>query len=341
MEENNIPEGGAQVEGTPAAQAETTQPTFIEQFKTRFGVDVPDETSVLSTVETWHKQSSELQGKVAELEGRKLAYSSPATEQIDQYVAKLAQDGVTDPSQVMAKVREFVEESSINYKDLAENHPDQFLLRHYKAEGYTEKLARHSIDTLTSSLEADAERRGLDEEATADFVKTGLQAAAIPHLKAAMERQKPLEFKPAQQQSLDDIRKSFTESANGWAGSVKEINAGSETIPVDEKMVEDFWNGWLAKGDGDKSMSLLARPHTPEGFKEFAELNMLRRNLPSILASAREKARSEALAEFEKRVTMPNGNAPSTSAPDTSTGSMSRSEIKELFDKFPPAAFNW
>lgn len=331
MEENTIVAPQAE---TPVAGAapETAQPTIFEQFSTKYGVEAKSEADILTHADAWRSQASEYQAKVAELEGRKLSYNSPATEQLDMYVAKLAEEGVTDPAQVRAKVREFIEESSLDYRKLADENPDQFLLRHYKATGLADNKAQFKLDSVRRSLEAEADRLGLGEDEAALHVRTGMQVAAEEHLDAALGRQKALEFTPRTQASLDQIREEFGKSANEWAGSVKELKIGSETIPVTEGMVEDFWNNWLAKGDGDKSMALLGRPHTPEGFREFAELNMLRRNLPSILSSVREKARSDALAEFEGRVTRPNDGVPDTG------GHQGGGDWRELFNKVPPSA---
>ena len=365
------PEVAAADPAVPAAVPETAvaegsapvveTPSLFESFKSKFGVEATDEASLFGHYESVlakAKQLDEVLPKLTAAEARKLEYQSEASEQVDLFAAKLKQGGITDPKEIRAKVREFIEESDRDYMAMASTNPAKVVeiaLRKANPEisdrAVAVKLRQYGVGSEPDPND-DSKYQGAtdpayiaDREEYLDKLEL-LKMDALDRAKELEAGKAKLDFQPKEAKSAADvaaqkeaeikeIEEGYVREAQAFKAGFKGFKVGGEDIPVSQAQVEDFYAKFMATPEADAMLERLMNPHTPEGFREFAEAALLKQMLPTIRENDRKAAYSAALKDFEKGIFNPNFGQPRAGggADDGVTIPLTPDQTKAWFDQ--------
>lgn len=359
--ENQSPDipGVPPVVETPAAVVETapvveTPNPFFETLKTKFGLEVKSDEDFFGHFESTRAKAGQVDDLKAQLEAansKKLEYQADASEQIDSYIAKLREDGVTDTREIRRKVRDFIDESSMDYKELANTDPVQVIEKFFTKSGdYTADQIKRLVGKEAALLDKSKYPDHLDEDEIEAMYKDNLidlQIKAKGMATTLEEKKAQLDFKPKGiksdeelQKEVDAISNGYADQANAWREIVNgkekvELTIAGEKLSFTNDEVSDYWNSIILKAD--PIVEKITNLHTPEGFKTFQEMTMLYHSFPKIIAKAKEEARSAAILEFEKGVRNPGNEGDRTYVPgNEAKGEVTDpAEVRELFKRFP------
>ncbi len=122
-------DNGIENTGAPAqegAGGEQHTPTIFETFKEKYGVEIADEGALVShygEVFEKSKAADELRVQLEAANARQPEYPTEAAAELAAFQRALVAEGVTDKVEVFRRTREFIEENSTVYSELAESNP--------------------------------------------------------------------------------------------------------------------------------------------------------------------------------------------------------------------------
>lgn len=317
---------------TPAIEDATggqATPTIYETFKERYGIEVADEGSIISQfgeVFERAKAADELKAQLEAANGRQPEYPTQAAEELALFQKALIAEGVTEKAEVSRRTREFLEENSYVYSELAETNPALVIERGIRAAN--KHLSKDEISYLIKKESAvmpepvnEADYHGDPEglaEARAEYNDKmyDLRIRAKAMLPKLEESKKNLDFQPKgfktkEQESADlqAYQKGIADAATSFKEGFKGFKAGEELVEIPKERFEELWTEF-SKPDGlaDRTYQRIMDPSNLDGFSELATLVMLKQELPGILARTREKAYSEALQKHKNDLRQGGGS---------------------------------
>ncbi len=311
--------------------------SFIDNFKTRFGVDVPDEASALEMVNQWKSQTdivsqremeaNELKAKLAELSSNQVEYQSEATRQLDDYIRKIKAEGAS-PEQVSEKVAQFWQQANINYIAMAEKDPMKVIEHHvrdkYAGEGFDDATIAALVDSEFTRPDApDVDDYHGDDDpayikAKAAYDKANLLFnVKVKGIAKELEAKKPkLDFQPVGVKTPEQLKveaeasnQMYAESFGKFRDGFKGVQVGNEVIPfemfgADGNVTPEFkpvFEKLTKPFEFIDSMFLKDKDgnvsDTPDAGR-ITRLMLLEHSLPKLF----EKAKSDALKEFQKQL---------------------------------------
>lgn len=311
--------------------------SFIDNFKTRFGVEVPDEGSALELVNQWKSQNevlpqremelAEARAKLAELENNRVEYQSEATRQLDEYIRKIKAEGA-NPEQIQEKVAQFWQQANVNYIAMAEKDPLKVIEHHVRNQ-----YAGHGFDdaTIADLVEQEAgvlEKPDVDDyhgeddpmylraKASYDKANRLLMVKATTIAKELESKKPKLDFQPVGVKTPEQLKaeaeasnQAYAESFGKFRDGFKGVKVGQEVIPfemfgADGNVTPEFqpvFEKLTKPFDFIDSLYLKDKSgnltDTPNAGR-ITELMLLEHSLPKLF----EKAKSDALKEFQKQL---------------------------------------
>jgi len=323
----------AQAPVTPAiedAGSGQATPTIYETFKEKYGIEVSDEGSIINQfgeVFERAKAVDELKAQLEAANGRQPEYPTQAAEELALFQKALIAEGVTAPAEVSRRTREFLEENSYVYSELAETNPALVIGRGIRAAN--KHLSNDEINHLIKKENAvmpepvnEADYHGDPEglaEARAEYNDKmyDLRIRAKALLPKLEESKKNLDFQPkgfkTKEQEAADLQayqKGIADSATAFKQGFKGFKAGEELIEVPKERFDKLWAEFSKpEGLADRAYQRIMDPSNPAGFDELATLVMLREDFPNIIAETREKAYSEALQKHKNDLRQGGGGS--------------------------------
>lgn len=113
---------------TPAAPAEPFP--LLGRVKEAFGEEFPDDNAFFDHYAQTREKAvkvPEYERSIEELKGKAVDFAAPGVEETHKYVQQLKAKGISDPKEINAAVREWVNESFTDYNDMAEKNPVRVL----------------------------------------------------------------------------------------------------------------------------------------------------------------------------------------------------------------------
>ena len=304
--------------------------SFIDNFKSRFGVDVPDEVAAFEMVNQWKSQTdvaAEMKAQLEELQNNRVEYQSEATRQLDEYIKKIKAEGVS-PEQIQDKVAQFWQQANVNYIAMAEKDPMKVIEHHvrgkYAEEGFDDATISALVDSEFNIPEApDVDDYNGDDDPSYVKAKAAYDKAnllfnvKVKSIAKELEAKKPkLDFQPVGVKTPEQLKAEAEANNQKYAESFGQVrdrfrgvivgqevlpsekfgadgNVTPEFQPVFEKLTKpfDFIDSLYLK---DKSGNLTDTPNAGR----ITELMLLEHALPKLF----EKAKSDALKEFQKQL---------------------------------------
>lgn len=325
------------------------QPSIFDGFKEKFGVDVADQDSLFTHYGQVAEQAKSVEGLKAQLEAanaRTIDYPAPGIKEIADHYKALVDSGITDPRVLHQRMVQFHDMNGQDYAQLAVDNPAALIERGLRLKhaslNLTDAEFNHLLKAEGVVNASDYDMDDPEQKAEYDGRMLALRTKAklmAPELEAA---RKSIDLKPAgiktdaeRQQEIDDINASYVREANAYKEAFKGVKVGDEILTVTPEEFQDYWDNFLVSGEADKTIEKLMDPSTPEGFREFAELTMLRRALPAILAREREKAHSDALKKFQSEIRSPGEGLTPEGGAGKEGPALDRAAVSELFKTNP------
>jgi hypothetical protein len=326
------PQGGADG-GQNGGGGESANP-FFESFSSKFGVDAKDETTFYSTVEGWKSQAelaAKREAEVRDLQQRfddkKVDYRTPFAKDVDAYAEKLIAEGVS-PDEIGSRIEQFWKESRTDYRAMAEKEPLKLIEMQVRQKYSGMSLDDDTISALVEDeakmpVAPDPDDFGGDSDpayvkAKADHDKSmRLFKVRAKGIAEEFEKSKPkVDFHPVGMMTKEQIdarvaeqSKSFADSFVKFRDGFKGLQVGDSTLdmklfddsgqptaefaPVFEvidKNVFKYLDGFYLQ-DGE----------TPDAGR-IAQVMLLEKSLPALLAKEYERAKSDAIKEYEARL---------------------------------------
>lgn len=302
---------------------------FFETFKEKLGVEVANEDAFYETVGKWKSQAEIATQKDAEVnewktkyEAKSVDYKTPFAKDVDTYAAKLAAEGVP-LEEIAGRVDEYWNESRVKYREMANENPVGLIERYYKSiakendytpEQVARMVAKESALLDRSKYPAHLEDAEIEQMYQDNLIDLQIKAKGLANV---LEEKKPKvgDFHPVGMMTKEQLDAQIAKELEEYQQSFYGLNAkfdgldfGGVKIPfkmLDEKGVPSpEFAPVLARmntpGEVDKFTNSLFLESGAINGARVAELMM--RESPELQAMVYERAKSDALKEFEARI---------------------------------------
>lgn len=349
--ENIVEDPSTQVQEDASGGQST--PTIFETFKEKYGVELPDEGALISHYGEVHekaKAADDLRAQLEAANARQPEYPTEAAAELAAFQKALIAEGITDKVEFFRRTREFLDENSTVYSELAESNPALVIEKGIRAankhlsEAEIKHLVKREGATLPDPVNEDdyiGDPEGLAEaKAEYEDKMLDLRIRAKSLLPKLEESKKTLDFQPkgfktkeqelAEQQAYND---GIQKAAEAYRTGFKGFKAGDELLEVPKERFDALWAEFSKpQGLADQVYSRIMDPSNPDGFAELADLVFLRAELPNIIARTREVAESEALKKHTSNLRTGGGSGMSFSS-----DALGSEEYKRAMQTYKPA----
>lgn len=324
--DTGAPEGG----GNPAVQGggEPVSNPFFETFKTKYGVEVSDEDALHATLSDWKTNAEIAAARQKEVdewkqkyEQKAVDYKTPFTRDVDAYAAKLIADK-TPLEEISSKIEAFFTESRTNYFSMANQDPVAVLKKYYETSGddYTEAQIARMVAKEAVLLDKTKYGDHLTEDEIDQMYQDNLVDLQIKAKGFAkiLEDKKPKvgDFHPVGMMTKEQLEARVKEQEAAYEDSFVKYRDSFKGLQVGDTLLEMSLFDDKGKPTPEfapvfEKLSKSVLAYVDEFFLEdretpnagrVAQMMLLESALPALLAKEREKAKSDALKEFEARL---------------------------------------